>query len=470
MSLQIRRGTAAELANITPVVGELIYTTDTQEVFVGDGSTAGGIAVTDGSSYGNANVATYLPTYTGNISGGNLAISGLISANGNVTIDSSNGAWRFDTSGNLALPEDTTISTSAGNITLVPDGDGTVFVEGNANVLLHLRGINANSMNTLQIDTWGNALANADNGATQGGHFSGTYRRDSGPVIQGDVLSGLYGFGSVDGSTLVSEHKVGVILAAANTWTANTTATHISFYVTPGTTSVPERAMQLNSNGNLQLYTGDFNVANGNVTSDSIYCGGLPVTGIDALYAGIDGYTPLLSNVVAQFTANANSYSQINFQNINDGAYSSSDFVATADDGDNDNFYVNMGIGSSTFSNPDYTAYGPHDGYLLTDGGNLILNVESSGKEIKFVLGGYLTENVIATMSETDFNMTGNITSTTIKTTPVTFSALPAAGTIGAGARAFITDANTVTFGSQVSGSAANSIPVYSDGTNWYVG
>lgn len=46
MALQIRRGTYAELQTITPLEGELIYTTDTEEVYVGDGVTQGGILVT----------------------------------------------------------------------------------------------------------------------------------------------------------------------------------------------------------------------------------------------------------------------------------------------------------------------------------------------------------------------------------------------------------------------------------------
>ena len=67
-------------------------------------------------------------------------------------------------------------------------------------------------------------------------------------------------------------------------------------------------------------------------------------------------------------------------------------------------------------------------------------------------------------------NITGNIIAATIKTTAILFSALPAASAVGAGARAFITDANTLTFGSQVSGNASNNVPVYSNGTDWYVG
>ena len=45
MALQIRRGTDAERTNITPLIGELIYTTDTKEVYVGDGVSQGGLPV-----------------------------------------------------------------------------------------------------------------------------------------------------------------------------------------------------------------------------------------------------------------------------------------------------------------------------------------------------------------------------------------------------------------------------------------
>jgi hypothetical protein len=42
MALRLRRGTDAERLTITPLEGELIYTTDTEKLFIGDGSTAGG--------------------------------------------------------------------------------------------------------------------------------------------------------------------------------------------------------------------------------------------------------------------------------------------------------------------------------------------------------------------------------------------------------------------------------------------
>ena len=52
----------------------------------------------------------------------------------------------------------------------------------------------------------------------------------------------------------------------------------------------------------------------------------------------------------------------------------------------------------------------------------------------------------------------------------LTVATLPAAGTAGAGARAFVTDANATTFASVVAGGGANKLPVYSDGTNWRIG
>jgi len=48
MSLRLRRGTDGERLAITPEAGELIFTTDTKTVFVGDGATQGGIVVSAG--------------------------------------------------------------------------------------------------------------------------------------------------------------------------------------------------------------------------------------------------------------------------------------------------------------------------------------------------------------------------------------------------------------------------------------
>ena len=51
--IQIRRGVEAQRASITPDAGELLFTTDNKQLFVGDGATAGGLLVGGGSLTGS---------------------------------------------------------------------------------------------------------------------------------------------------------------------------------------------------------------------------------------------------------------------------------------------------------------------------------------------------------------------------------------------------------------------------------
>jgi hypothetical protein len=55
-------------------------------------------------------------------------------------------------------------------------------------------------------------------------------------------------------------------------------------------------------------------------------------------------------------------------------------------------------------------------------------------------------------------------------TTNFTVATLPSASVSGSGARAFVSNALTPTFGATVVGGGAVAVPVYSDGTNWKVG
>ena len=50
--IQIRRGVEAQRALVTPDAGELLFTTDNKQLFVGDGATAGGLLVGGGSATG----------------------------------------------------------------------------------------------------------------------------------------------------------------------------------------------------------------------------------------------------------------------------------------------------------------------------------------------------------------------------------------------------------------------------------
>jgi hypothetical protein len=58
----------------------------------------------------------------------------------------------------------------------------------------------------------------------------------------------------------------------------------------------------------------------------------------------------------------------------------------------------------------------------------------------------------------------------TIKTQVYITSTIPLASAAGVGARAFVTDANATTFGTAYVGGSTNKVPVWSDGSAWYIG
>jgi hypothetical protein len=137
MALQIRRGTAGQRTGITPAEGELLYTTDTKLVYVGDGSTAGGNIISGGG--GGDVVSDTTPQL-----GGDLDINGykiVSSSNGTIELDPDgtgnvilHGNLTIDTNGNLTKTGQLNISpttvTSFGNNTSLVDGN--VFISRNS--------------------------------------------------------------------------------------------------------------------------------------------------------------------------------------------------------------------------------------------------------------------------------------------------------------------------------------------------
>jgi hypothetical protein len=59
--IQIRRGVEAQRALVTPDAGELLFTTDNKELFVGDGATPGGLLV------GGVTAVAYVQKYRGTV-------------------------------------------------------------------------------------------------------------------------------------------------------------------------------------------------------------------------------------------------------------------------------------------------------------------------------------------------------------------------------------------------------------------
>jgi len=94
------------------------------------------------------------------------------------------------------------------------------------------------------------------------------------------------------------------------------------------------------------------------------------------------------------FSANAtiNSYAQSNVQNLSAGASASSDIVATADNGNDNNHYADWGINGSGNADGTFTIVGALDGYGYVSGGALALGSDSANPVI-FFNGGTLAAN-----------------------------------------------------------------------------
>jgi hypothetical protein len=118
---------------------------------------------------------------------------------------------------------------------------------------------------------------------------------------------------------------------------------------------------------------------------------------VGKLYVGEDAQTfeitAGLQNPAVIVSIASDDYAQISFQNSGNGAFSSTDFIAYAENGTDDNGYIDMGITSSTFNDPDFTITGPNDGYIFMEA-PVVLTASVGGKE--------LTSNVAKLYTSTD--------------------------------------------------------------------
>lgn len=123
----------------------------------------------------------------------------------------------------------------------------------------------------------------------------------------------------------------------------------------------------------------------------------------------VNGSSGAFPNTKFQAFDNVNSFTQINYQNLNSSSLASTDYVATADNGTNSTFFANFGINSSTFTDPTFTIGGFNAGYLYTAGGNQLLGT-STTNDIVFFTGGTLAAN-----ERFRINSTGNVSVSTGK-------------------------------------------------------
>lgn len=129
----------------------------------------------------------------------------------------------------------------------------------------------------------------------------------------------------------------------------------------------------------------------------------------------------------------------------------------------NDNFdelYANIGV-ASNISNGTSTVR------VVSSGGNIVTSVGGTSNVVVWATSGeYVTGLISASGNITGGNIT---TASRVISTPTALANLTAV----AGARAFVNNGNLVAagnFGAQIGSGGANTVPVWSDGTNWYIG
>ena len=174
MALQIRRGTDTDRQGITPKAGEPIFVTDTNKLFIGDGSTSGGVAIDTTAGLSNV-IEDTSPQLGGNLDLNSKNITGT----GNISITGSISATQFDISGSI-FADDSTLLVDGVNGRIV----GPVF----ANVTGDTNGTHTGSV-------VGNVTGNANGIHT--GSFSGAITATG--TLDGDFTGSVFG----DDSTLL---------------------------------------------------------------------------------------------------------------------------------------------------------------------------------------------------------------------------------------------------------------------------
>jgi hypothetical protein len=162
--------------------------------------------------------------------------------------------------------------------------------------------------------------------------------------------------------------------------------------------------------------------------------------------------TAALTNPTLVIKKNENAYVQAAINNGSSGVSASADFIAYANNGDDNSGWIDMGITSSGFNDPSFTITGGNDGYIFmsapngTSGkGNLVIATDETGTENKiiFAAGGLSSNNEQMSITP-DTNV--HIEIATESTSPST-GALTVVG--GVGIQGDVNIAGNITFGGE---------------------
>ena len=218
MALRLRRGTDLERIGVVFAEGELVYSTDTKRLFIGDGVTAGGVPVSDIISDQSPQLGASLDLNTYDIVGfGNINVNGDITATGTLTVpniitDVQGSIFGDDSSPlvdgvNSRLVLENNILADIGNVSVFPPVSGNFLKYANNQwqpfevVLNDIDRVNitdpsANDLFIYDGSNWINSPLTGDFIGNVTGDVTGNLTGD----VIGDIVGSVY---STDGSTLL---------------------------------------------------------------------------------------------------------------------------------------------------------------------------------------------------------------------------------------------------------------------------
>ena len=378
--------------------------------FLGNGSQLTGLPV----SYGNANVAAFLPTYTGNLSGGNLALTGNAAITGGLTTSNNivSGA-NIQAAGNIRT------TGPSGNITGVNYASANFFV-GNGSLLT---GVVATS-------TYGNANVVANLAALGSNPVSTTGNISAGYFLgNGSQLTGL--------AATYSNANVASFMAAFGSNTITTTGNIVAGNVNlPATGTFFVGVAGLNS---VIIQPADISVVSGTgtgrVSADYFLGNGSNLSGITG--ANVSGTVANATYATSAGTATSATTAGTVTTNAQPNITSVGILTSLSSSGNITGSYF-LGNGSqltglpATYSNANVASF------MANFGSN---SISTSGN----VTASYHIGNGSLLSSITGGNVSGTVANATYATTAGSATTATTAGTVTSNAQANITSVGTLT-------------------------
>jgi hypothetical protein len=368
------------------------------------------------SSYGNTDVANYLPTFTGNI-GANIVTANLFVGSGaNLTNIAGANVGGFVPNANVAntafaiaaanvsgLGNIATINLD-GNVSNVLSGNGTWIAAGGGgantgNVTFDdvtIQGVNGFGLN---LSAGPEFTANLAYLQVRSGDVASHIHLDTGNNTAYDLIIG-------DDNKYVQVSSTGNIVMSSYNGNISQTMT----FDTTGNLTLPGDIIGT-ANANFTIYSNaaahEFIFGDDGTfyAPDNVVMSGNSI----AIGPGADTLGGL-EHAVLVASSNHFAYIQGAIHNVSDNG--SADWVAQGAKGNDDGGWADLGFTSSGFSDANYTITGSGDGYvfalsyapgqtLLGGGGNLILATGNQGttKDIIFGTGGFLTGNIFGRIS-----------------------------------------------------------------------